>query len=71
MTLKHLSSMMSISINRPADDAKNATSKWIKDHKRANDIQGIANRHHLVISTDFKNFLLKYLYLKLFQQKSC
>ena len=50
MTLKHLSSLMFISINEPADDAKNATSKWIKDHKSANDKQGIANRHHLVTS---------------------
>ena len=48
--------LMSISINGPADDAKNATSKWIKDHKTANDKQGIANKHHLVISTEFNNF---------------
>ena len=26
------------------------------DHKSANDKQGIANRHHLVISTEFSNF---------------
>ena len=30
MTLKHLSSLISISINGPTDYAKNATSKWIK-----------------------------------------
>ena len=34
MTLKHSTSLLSISINGPADDAKNATSKWVKDHKR-------------------------------------
>ena len=56
MTLKHLSSFKSISINGPTDYAKNATSKWIKDHKSANDKQGIANSHHLVISTEFNKF---------------
>ena len=49
-------SLMSTSINRAADDAKNATLKWIKDDKSANDKQGIANRHHLVLPKEFNNF---------------
>ena len=56
MTLKHLSSLMSRSLNGPTEDAKNATSKWIKNYKSTNNKQGIANRHLLVISTEFNNF---------------
>ena len=56
MTLKHLSSSMSISINGPPDDAKNATSKLIQNSKSVDDKQGIVSRHHLVISIEFNNF---------------